>query len=194
MKPSAAIALFVSATLLGIAPAAAQTAPNQTEMARLFQADQAVRQNVKPEQYKDRAFVARMIADDRSRRTRAAELMRQGKLTTADDFYHAAFIFQHGSDAGDYLLAHSLAVAAIALGRKDASWIAAATLDRYLQKIGQPQIYGTQYVSGPATGPTMEPYDRTLISDALRQTLGVPVQASQQARLDQMKAAVPAVR
>lgn len=40
----------------------------------------------------------------------------------------------------------------------------------------------------------MEPYDRTLISDALRQTLGVPVQASQQARLDQMKAAVPAVR
>jgi hypothetical protein len=179
--------------LLGMiaAPAAAQTANDASEMARMFQADQAVRESIKPEQFKDRDFITQMIAQDKARRVRTSELMRQGKLTTADDFYHAAFVFQHGSEPDDYLLAHTLAIAATALGRKDASWIAAATLDRYLQTIGQKQIYGTQYRNGAQTGPTMEPYDRALIPDALRRILGVPVQLEQEKRLDNMKAAMP---
>ena len=188
------MAMLIAGMALPAIPAAAQTSGDVTEMARIYQDDQAVRENIKPEQLKDREFVTRMIAQDRARRARTAELMQQGRLTTADDFYHAAFVFQHGSEPGDYLLAHSLAIAATALGRKDASWIAAATLDRYLQAIGQKQIYGTQYRNSPETGPTMEPYDHALISDALRRALGVPVQVEQQKRLDGMKAQLPAAR
>ena len=78
---------------------------------------------------------------------------------------------------------------AAAKGNKDAAWIAAATLDRYLQAIGQKQIYGTQDLNRRETGPTMEPYNRELVPDALREMLGVPVLEKQDARLNAMKAA-----
>lgn len=85
-------------------------------------------------------------------------------------------------------------MAAMARGRPDASWIAAATLDRYLQSIQQKQIYGTQY-SIPAGMPaSQEPYDRTLISDSLRAALGVAPRADQEAqrkRFDQAGATNP---
>lgn len=187
-----AIATLFAALALSAMPVAAQTSPADTEMARMFRADQAIRSGIKAEQYRDRAFVDRMIAEDKARLVRTGELLQQGKLTTADDLYYAAFIFQHGHGPDEYLRAHSLAMAAMALGRKDASWIAAATLDRYLQAIGQKQVYGTQYMNAPKTGPTMEPYDRGLIPDSLRALLGVPAQAAQQKRLDGMKTPAPA--
>jgi hypothetical protein len=64
-----------------------------------------------------------------------------------------------------------------------AIWIAAATLDRYLQNIGQKQIFGTQFLTHSQNDPegwTQEPYDRTLISDALWDQLGVPAQKVQE--------------
>jgi hypothetical protein len=186
------VTIIAAALIVAASPVASQTGTPVTEMARIFEADQAARDNIRPEQYKDRDFITRMIAQDKARRIRTAELMRQGKLISADDLYYAAFIFQHGDEPNDYLLAHSLAVAATALGKKDGAWIAAATLDRYLQAIGQKQIYGTQYRNSPATGPTMEPYDRTLVPDALRRTLDVPAQVEQQKQLEGMKAPLPA--
>jgi hypothetical protein len=53
--------------------------------------------------------------------------------------------------------------------------------------IGQKQIYGTQYLNKSETGPTMEPYNQTLVPDALRESLGVPVQEKQHERLAKMK-------
>jgi hypothetical protein len=123
-----------------------------------------------------------LLPQDRARRERTRLILEEGALRTGDDFYHAAFIFQHGEEAKDFLLAHTLAVAAISQGRKDATWIAAATLDRYLQAIGQPQIYGTQFSSPPGKPTTQEPYDRTLVSDALRKVLHVPPLAEQEKR------------
>lgn len=182
--PIALIALFLAT------PAGAQTtAPRDNpEMARMFAEDQAVRENVKPEQYADMAFVRKMIADDAARRTRTRALLDTGKLTTAEDYYAAAFVFQHGAQPDDFLLAHTLALAAAARGRKDASWIAAATLDRYLQHIGQKQIYGTQFRRTGSEPMTQDPYDRALIPDALRTALSVPVQAEQDKRLAGMQA------
>ena len=119
---------------------------------------------------------------DEARRRRTKMLLDEGRLKTGNDFYHAAFVFQHGGKTDDYLLAHTLAVIAAARGRADAAWIAAATLDRYLMNIGQKQIYGTQFVT-PQNGPTtQEPYDRTLVSDALRAALGVPPLKEQEKR------------
>lgn len=78
--------------------------------------------------------------------------------------------------ADDYLLAHTLASLAVSRGDASATWIMTAALARYLHAIGQPQIYGTQF-KWPAA--TQEPFDRELISDALRRELGVPSLAAQ---------------
>lgn len=106
-------------------------------------------------------------------------------LHTAVDFENAAFIFQHGDTADDYLLAHTLATIAVAKGRSSALWIAAATLDRYLHKIGQSQIYGTQYMTHPDAPWTQSPYNTALIPDALREELGVPSISAQKKQLEQ---------
>lgn len=152
------------------------------QMQRIFDEDQKVRQ---PGEKIDWAVVSK---SDETRREHTRKLLAEGALHTREDFEHAAFVFQHGSTPDDYLLAHTLAMVAVKKGEGSAIWIAAATLDRYLHSMKQPQIYGTQYVL-PHNGPaTQEPYDRTLVSDALRRQLGVPSQAMQEQQLKQYQA------
>ena len=117
---------------------------------------------------------------DAARREATAKLLADGKLHTGEDFERAAFVFQHGDTPSDYLLAHTLAMVAVARGKSSALWIAAATLDRYLHSIHQPQIYGTQFFTPPHQPTTQEPYDRALVPDALRRSLDVPSQAMQE--------------
>ncbi|HET9130235.1 MAG TPA: hypothetical protein VFO86_04765, partial [Terriglobia bacterium] len=120
--------------------------------------------------------------EDADRRTQTAKLLADGQLHTAQDFNRAAFIYQHGSTSDDYLLAHTLAMIAVAKGDENSLWIGTATLDRYLQSVGKPQIYGTQFKSGKDA--TQEPFNRNLVSDSLRRELGVPSLATQ---LEQQK-------
>lgn len=186
------LTIALSALLLAASAVTAQPKPpaplsDNPEMAKMFAEDQAIRENVKPEWFKDMTFVRKMRADDTARRERTRALLDQGKLATAEDYCAAAFVFQHGEKPEDYLLAHTLAVAATAWGKKDASGIAAATLDRYLQAIGQKQVYGTQWRAPENRELTREPYDRVLIPDALRTALGVPVLAVQDQRLAEMQ-------
>lgn len=143
------------------------------EMTRMFEADQAARTSPNVDW-------AKVAPEDAGRRKATRVLLDAGELASADDFYHAAFIFQHGDTPEDFLLAHTLATVSAARGKPGAAWIAAATLDRYLQAIGQKQIYGTQYRTPENAEATQEPYDRALISDALRGALGVPPQAEQE--------------
>jgi hypothetical protein len=161
-------------------------------MAAIFAADQAVRQNIDPQKFRDRAFVEQMHAADAARRVQTRALLDAGALKTGADYRAAAFVFQHGSTPEDYLLAHSLAVAAVAKGDADAAWIAAATLDRYLQMTDKPQIYGTQTRKTRDAPATLEPYDRALVPDSLRAVFGVPPQAEQDARLAAVNAATEA--
>lgn len=125
---------------------------------------------------------------DAARRAATRSLLNEGKLHTGEDFQQAAFVFQHGDTPDDYLLAHTLAVVAVAKGQSSAIWISAATLDRYLQSVHQPQIYGTQFDTKPNEPTTPEPYNRGLISDALRRQLGVPSQAAQEEQRKQYDA------
>ena len=96
-----------------------------------------------------RAFLPseQLEARDKLRRARIHELLAAGSLQTAEDFHDAAFIYQHGQTAADYLLAHVLATTAVSKANARSLWISSATLDRYLKSIGQPQIFGTQYHS-----------------------------------------------
>ena len=153
------------------------TTPN-AEMASIFDADQKDRQGP----LASSADWGAIEKADMVRRKRVAALLSSGALHTADDYRKAAFVFQHGGQSDDYLLAHTLALIAVAKGDSGAAWIGAATLDRYLQSAGQPQIYGTQFV-GAGAAMTQKPYNTELISDALRAELGVPAQSSQAEQL-----------
>ena len=175
MKLGAAL-LF--ALVLGASnPASAQTpaAPaDNAEMAAMFAADQAPRAGAGTAV--DWAAVA---AEDDARLARTRALLDAGALRTGNDYFHAATIFQHGATPRDYLMAHTLALIAASRGRSDAPWMAAASMDRYLLSIGQPQIYGTQFRTPDRLNTTQEPFDRTLVPDALREAMGVPTLAQQ---------------
>ncbi len=171
--------VIATALALGFPPALAaneaRDAPierSNTEIKALFDADQAARMD-------EDADWEKITREDTARRSRVHAMLSAQELRSAEDYYHAAFIFQHSHDADDYLLAHALAVTAVTKGHKNAPWIAAATLDRYLHAIGKAQIYGTQEHLGPNDELTAEPYNRNMISDAVRKVAKVPSLADQ---------------
>jgi hypothetical protein len=170
-------------------PARAQAdkknAADSSEVHRLFIADQADRDNTGPNGTATPDDWKRITARDRQRQERTHQLIAAGELKSADNYYDAAFIFQHGSGPDDFLLAHVLASVAVAKGNADARWIAAATLDRYLHSIKRGQIFGTQYDRDDNNPWTQEPYDRELVPDALRTVFGVPLLTEQQKTLDE---------
>lgn len=158
----------------------AEAAPSNAEMERIYEEDQAARQDPGSISEERWAVISR---EDAQRRERARELLAEGALHTSEDFIRAAFVFQHGDTPNDYLLAHALAMIAAGKGDESASWIGAATLDRYLQSIGKPQVYGTQFKPDSSDGATQQPFDRDVISDELRRQLGVPSLEAQQEQL-----------
>ena len=113
------------------------------------------------------------------------ELVRQEKLVTGPDYYHAAMILQHSADL---LLGHILATISVLKGHEPGKWLFAASLDRYLQRVDQPQIFGTQWHQGPERPRTltMEPYSRELLSDAIRREFNVVTLAEQGERTEKL--------
>lgn len=178
--------LMVTGFILALAtPAWSQDAApveDNPEMAAILAADQAVRQDLAAVLAGGREGALRIHAADAVRRQQVRALLDAGALRTATDLYSAALVFQHGDTAEDYLLAHTLAVAALGEGSTASPWLAAATLDRYLQKVGQPQIYGTQTLMRRGEPPTREPFDHLLVPDSIRSVLGVSTRAAEEAR------------
>ncbi len=111
-------------------------------------------------------------------------MITSDQVHTSQDYRNASLILQHSLKTEDYLLAHTLAVIGAGMGDKTCIWLSAATLDRYLQSIGQPQIYGTQLKLPTPTQMTQEPYTRDLVTDALRKELGVPSLDEQKKQVD----------
>jgi hypothetical protein len=134
-----------------------------------------------------------------ARREKVKALLAAGELKTGEDFQEAAFIFQHGNNTDDCLFAHILAMEAVLKGSDEAKWIEAATLDRYLQSIGQPQVFGTQYPLDPnlphqahpavgsqgafRAGRTLAPYNEQFLPDTARLYFCVPALAQQKENL-----------
>jgi len=153
-------------------------APNAA-MADIYRADQAVRQSMES----FTANTAQIEKDDASRREQVRALLEKGELRAGEDFRLAAMVFQHGVGPRDYLFAHALALVALAKGDRSASWIASASLDRYLHSIDRQQIFGTAFNAG---GSEQGSFDRDLISDAIRRELGVPALAEQRQVIQQL--------
>ena len=82
---STAVAAAVLLNLPGLALAQEASVPtDNAEMAAIFVADQAVRQNIDPARFRDRAFVEQMNADDAARRERTRALLDAGVPNLAE--------------------------------------------------------------------------------------------------------------
>jgi hypothetical protein len=149
------------------------------EVTAIYQAGQAARSGGSQIDW------SKVAAADATRRERMRVLLAEDHVASADDYEHAAFIFQHGDRPEDYLLAHALAVIATARGSRNGAWIAAASLDRYLASIGKPQIYGTQFFPG-TVGVAQEPYARDVLLDVIREASNVPSLTDQAAEMKRM--------
>ncbi|ANM32398.1 hypothetical protein ABI59_20660 [Acidobacteria bacterium Mor1] len=157
--------------------------PASAELKELHDADQADRSFTKPPSPDHWKGIAER---DKKRRDRVMELIKAGSLETADDYYHAAMVLQHGEGSEDILIAHILSTVAGFKGHETGQWLSAAALDRYLHRIDQPQRLGTQYLrSGPDVPWSQDPYEDWL-PDSVRAAYGVPTLESQQQRVEQM--------
>lgn len=135
---------------------------SNAHLLRLFQEDQS-----------DRDSGVFLMHRDAERRKQVEQMIVDNLLLTAEDFYRAAVIFQHGQSPSDYKKAQQLASKAAILKPDfiEARWLTCAAEDRYLISIGEPQVWGTQY-SG--FEPSLEPINRHAKTDKEREVCGLP--------------------
>jgi hypothetical protein len=88
-----------------------------------------------------------LLKQDSTRRVEVLEIIKQNKVITPMDYYYVSMIFQHGSDSTSYKMAWDYSNKASSMDSTNikARWLSAASYDRYLLSIGQPQVYGTQF-------------------------------------------------
>lgn len=180
----AAAAFYSTAAAGGLA----QSSPVAAELVQLYEADQADRRFTTPPTAEDWQAIS---ARDRARRERVMEILRDGLLETGDDYYHAAMVLQHADGSDDILTAHILATIAGFKGHERGRWLSAASLDRYLHRMDEPQRLGTQYLrSGPDEPWAQGAYDDWM-PDSVRAEYGVPTRAEQQQRAESMNEQQP---
>src|SRR5690242_4678221 len=90
------------------------------ELHALFEEDRADAQHFRGAE----AFLA-----SQARRGRVETLLAAGQVRAADDYFHAAFIFQHGERLEHWAQAHLLARTAAERGQPRARYLAAAAQD-----------------------------------------------------------------
>jgi hypothetical protein len=187
------LALPVAVLSLGAIELSSPSAQTKAPVSRVHQLeieDQSEnRGNISPEDY---------YRHGDSRRAEIRKLLEEGKVNSGEDYSDAALIFQHGQTPEDFLFAHILATQALMRSGSGDKWIAAATLDRYLQSINQPQVFGTQYTGDksavntpkPQVDPrvlniqrTQQPYNSKLLPDSVRQDFCVPDVSQQENNL-----------
>nr|HEV7954580.1 hypothetical protein [Candidatus Acidoferrales bacterium] len=162
--------------LVGAKAANAQT-PLLKELAK---EDQAVRcSDPCPESAK------KITRTDDERRKIVLEMIGKGELKGPEDKFNAALILQHTGmtfcegrlvsySAENYLLAHFLFQSAYDAGYKDALYLIAASMDRYLSMTEGTQKYGTNREFNQKTEKEeWVPIDRKT-TDAERAKYGIP--------------------
>ena len=149
------------------------------EIAQMFKEDQDVRQG---EFTQDK--IKLMIDGDAKRMKRISELLKKNQLRTGQDFYYAAFLYQHGATFAEYQTAHELSLCAMVLGHKGGKWIGAASYDRMLRSCGHRQRWATQY--GMAAGKTvLQAFDPAGMSDFQRKSVvGLTLEEAKNRKFD----------
>lgn len=114
-----------------------------TELFSLYQADKQERVN---QPGANTPAYKAMRERDQARRERVMEMAAADELHTAKDYFHAAWIMNHGDTLDDAKNAHLLALRSSELGHRPARWLAAASYDRWQMYQSKLQKYGTNYV------------------------------------------------
>lgn len=146
--------------------------PTSLELKEIFEADQDDRKNLRNKETNRETIKLK----DEARLKRVEELYANGLLEKADDLMNAAMIYQHGDKPEHYKKAFELANKASGLGHPRGKKFSALAEDRYLLKIGKPQIWGTQFIKHSADGAWMikEPFDRDAKTDEERKEMDLP--------------------
>lgn len=161
------------------APATSSTAVTE-ELQQLYDADQnePYPTNVPSDPKEKVAFFTALWTERfKPRYDRVLQLIREDRLSSADDYYIAGMIMNHGIKPEDNLLAHALFSVAAFKNHPDAKWASAAALDNYLAGIDKPQLFGTVY--GEHRQVTTD-----LMTDPLRRQFCVPPLSEQQRLAD----------
>lgn len=155
-------------------------AQNNPELMQMLAADQAARGG----QDIDWEIVS---AEDAERRDAVMSILEAGEVRTAQDYFNAAMIYQHGESSEDIRLAHAFATIASTLGHSSsADWLKAASWDRLLLRLDQPQWYGTQYIPDDSGNWVLYPVHPDAVTDDQRAEWSVPSLAEAEARVDEM--------
>ena len=165
----ALVLVFPAAGVLATPPEDAP--PDNPELQKMYEEDQGDRS--KPHGEIDWKVVSER---DRQHRKRVKELLAAWEVQTANDYYHAAMVFQHGTKPEAAQRAHELAKKAIALdpNHKYARWLSAAAWDRYKMYLGEAQWYGTQFSRNEKGVWILYNIDEDAVTDEERVALGVP--------------------
>lgn len=155
------------------------------ELQALYEQDQADREGFA---FLDQAQRQRKLQRDRARRQWVEELVASNPLLDAEDYFHAAMIFQHGGTPEHFLKAHTLAYKGAKLGHSACFCLMAAAYDRVLMSQGCAQKYGTQYIMRHGYWVLYEVDPAT--TDAERAQWNVPPLAQCLQRAEEMNQAV----
>ena len=142
-------------------------AQDNPDLAAMYEADQSSRRGESLD------FDA-IAAQDTEHRAKVMEILGEGKVRTAADYYNAAMIFQHGASAEEIRLAHAFATISSALGRSESNWLKAASWDRLMLRFERPQWYGTQFITDESGTTKLYDVEPNAVTDEQRTAWSVP--------------------
>jgi len=165
--------LFLPLGMLLPRIATAQSLPDNVLLQQMADADQLERQ-------KEPIDWTRLNRQDSIRLHKVFELIANGEVQTAKDYFNAGIVLQHGADSVASALAVQSFATAIAMDSSLNRWWYAAAVDRDLMRRDKHQIYGTQFIKACATCKwSRYKIDSTQVSDEQRRYYSVETLAEQ---------------
>lgn len=122
-----------------------KTKQSNVKLVLLFEKIQKIRFDSSDNDWQDKEFIKKLMSLEKEAKEEVVKMLSDKKLKTSDDFYRASFIFHHGSNFRDYIIAVTLASISHHLGEPWAKNFYAVALDRLLLNIGHPQHFGSQF-------------------------------------------------
>ncbi len=163
------------------------TYADSAELEKLYAEDQAdLRADPKKEKYDE--YIKAQV----KRIARANEILSSGKEFSANAYYSAAMLFQHGEvhKVENFKRAYELAKKAAALdpGHARAAWLTCSAEDRYRVNTNLPQIWGTQLIRQMDKERNykvmvFEAFDKTAKTDEERVKCGLPTLKEMERRI-----------
>jgi len=162
------VVLFLTPCIVALANTRAIALVDNPRLSAMYTGDQADRAR-----WHDKSIdTDTLFKNDERRRAEVKQMLADGQVRTAHDFFCAALIFHHGNTIDDYRLATSLAWVGMTIepNNKEYAYLTASTWDRFMKEQGKRQWYGTKcrHVAGPSGKDELYPVDETAVTDSDR--------------------------